>query len=52
MKEQVIDLKKKVTIYGTGKNANMAKGAAFEVHPLHAETLKKKGFATDSAPRE
>lgn len=52
MEKQIIDLTKKVTIYGTGKYAMMPKGVAFEVHPLHAETLKKKGFATDGAPRE
>lgn len=44
-KEGVVDLRKKVTVYGTGKSDYLPSGKEFEVHPLHAETLVKNGVA-------
>lgn len=46
-KDGVINLREKVTVYGTGKSDYMPSGQVFEVHPLHAETLVKNGLATE-----
>lgn len=43
-KDGKVDLKATVKIVGTGKG-NLEKGAEYEVHPIHAETLINKGFA-------
>lgn len=42
-------LSERVKVVGTGKCANMAKGAEYEVHPLHAEKLVKAGKASYSS---
>lgn len=41
----VVDLTEKTTVIGTGKFHNMPEGELFEVHPILAENLIKKGFA-------
>lgn len=46
-KDEIVNLREKVTVYGTGKSDYMPIGRAFEVHPLHAETLVKNGVATE-----
>lgn len=46
-----VNLLSKVTVYGTGKGP-MEEGKAYEVHPIHAETIIKKGFATKNKPKK
>ncbi|MBO9592742.1 MAG: hypothetical protein J7599_07510 [Niabella sp.] len=43
-KDGKVDLHAKTKITGTGKGP-LEKDKSYEVHPIHAETLKKKGFA-------
>lgn len=45
-KNEVVDLKKRVTIVGTGKSKYMPKGAEFNEHPRLADVLVKSGKAT------
>ena len=43
-----VDFNERVTVYGTGGSGNtLEKGKAYEVHPVHAETLVKLGRATE-----
>lgn len=46
IKDGIVNLHEKVTVYGTGESAYIPKGKPCEVHPLHADTLVKSGAAT------
>lgn len=49
MKEEKIDLTKRVTIVSTGKSKYMPeKGKTYKVSPLHAKTLVDAGYATEA----
>jgi hypothetical protein len=49
IKEEVktVRLSDRVTVRGTGKGKFLQEGKLYEVHPLQAERLKKKGAAED-----
>lgn len=51
IKDGVVNLREKVTVYGTGKSDFMPSGKVFEVHPLHAAKLVKNGLATEKRTR-
>lgn len=52
VKEEVIDLTKLVKIKATSKAKHMVAGQIYEVHPVQAELLKKKGWAEDYKDEE
>ena len=43
-KDGKVDLQAKVTIVGNGKGP-LEDGVKYDVHPIHAEKIIKKGFA-------
>ncbi len=47
IKDGAVNLREKVTVYGTGKSVYMPSGKTYEVHPLHAKTLVENGLATE-----
>ncbi len=47
IKDGAVNLREKVTVYGTGKSEYMPSGKTYEVHPLHAKTLVENGLATE-----